>query len=76
MCDETREPIYFLYHKLELDLSTGLSVEALLKSKVIRSYDIPLSEVILHDGLLHDLLGMYVAVHCNQSPWTVRVNSS
>ena len=39
MCDETREPVFFLYRELELDSSTGLSVEALLKSKAIRSYD-------------------------------------
>ena len=28
-----------------------------------QSYDIPLSENILHNNLLHDLLGMCVAVH-------------
>ena len=30
---------------------------ALLKSKVIQSYDIPLSEIILHGNLLHDYWG-------------------
>ena len=46
-----------MYHKIDLDSSTGLSVGALLKSKVIQSYDIPLSEIILHGNLLHDYWG-------------------
>ena len=46
-----------MYCKKELDSSTSLSVGALLKSKVIRSYDIPLSEIILCGNLLHDYWG-------------------
>ena len=72
MCYEMQEPIFISTTKM-LDSSTGLSVEALLKSKwTIQSYNIPLSENILHGGLL----GVYVVAHCDQSPWTVQVNSS
>ena len=69
--------IYMYHKKLELDSSTSLLVEVLLKSKhMIQSCDIPLSENILHDDLLHNLLGMCAAAHCDQGLWTVWVNSS
>ena len=55
----------YIYRKLELDLSTSLSVGALLKSNAIQSYDIPLSEIILHGNLLHNHWGcgwQYIAI--------------
>ena len=76
MCYEAWEPV-FICTTEKLDSSTSLLVEALLKSnKRTQSHDIPLSENILHNDLLHNLLGMYVVAYYNQGPWTVQVNSS
>ena len=58
----------YIYHEIELDSSTSLSVGALLKSKVIQSYDIPLSEIILHGNLLHDYRG------CGQQHIAIKVH--
>ena len=54
-CD-TRRGNPYIYRK-KLDSSTGLSVGALPKSKAIRSYDIPPSEIIFYSNLLRNYWG-------------------
>ena len=68
----------YIYHKkarLVYWSSATAALGAVLKSKQYDHMTSPFLR-LWYSNFIHELLGMWMVVHCDQSPWTVQVNSS
>ena len=77
-CAKEMWELIYMYHKnarLVYWSTATAALGAVLKTK---QYDHTTSPFLRlwYGNFIHDLLGMWMVVHCNQSPWTVWVNSS